>query len=291
MNRLVLAIFAFLSIFALIIFPVLGQTPAIPNPSPTPSVSPTPPQSPERHFVQHIFHDQAVIWTTPFRFDKGDTKWLLPSGLGMAALLATDHNTSAWVDRNGGLPGFSRDVSWGGKAYVTGGVAAAFYLAGRATHNKRARETGVLAAEALIDTGIVTEVLKFSAQRLRPNSENGTGEFWDGGSSFPSGHSSSVWSVATVIAYEYKDHPLIKYGAFAAATAVSLSRYSGRNHFLSDIVVGSAIGFGIGRYVFRNYHEDDPVQPVNKTTWLKPTIVPYYDGRARVYGGSLIWRL
>jgi membrane-associated phospholipid phosphatase len=241
--------------------------------------------------VQHIFHDQAVIWTTPFRLDKGDTKWLLPFGLGTAALLATDHNTSAWVDRNGGLPVFSHDVSWAGKAYVTGGVAAAFYLAGRATHNKRARETGVLAAEALINTGIVTEELKFSAQRLRPNSENGTGEFWDGGTSFPSGHSSAVWSVATVIAYEYKDHPLIKYGAFAAATAVSLSRYSGRNHFLSDIVVGSAIGFGIGRYVFRNYHDDDPVPPGTKTTWLKPTIVPYYDGRARVYGGSLIWRL
>ena len=126
----------------------------------------------------------------------------------------------------------SRDVSWFGKAYTTGGVAAGFYVVGRLTHNAKARETGLLAGEALIDTGIVTKVLKLAAQRSRPNSDNGDAEFFEGGSSFPSGHASSVWSVATVIAYEYKRNPWIKYGAFAAATAVSMSRYSGRNHFL-----------------------------------------------------------
>ena len=47
---------------------------------------------------------------------------------------------------------------------------------------------------------------------------------------------------------------LIKYGAFAIATAVSLSRYSGRNHFMSDVLVGSSIGFLIGRFVFKQHH-------------------------------------
>lgn len=287
--------FAFVSFLAFISFPAIAQTPTTPTPTPiaTPAqtVSPTPPINLEKHFVKNIIRDQAVIWTTPFRLDKGDTRWLLPFTLGTAALVATDPHTSAWIDRNGGLPVFSHDVSWAGKAYVTGGVAAAFYLAGRATHNYRARETGILAAQALIDTGIVTEVLKVSTQRLRPSAENGTAEFWDGGSSFPSGHSSTVWSVATVIAYEYKDNPWIRYGAFAAATAVSLSRYSGRNHFLSDIVVGSAIGFGIGRHVFRTYHVDNPSPTGKPTTKLMPTFLPYYDGRTRTYGGSLVWRL
>ena len=266
-----------------------AQSSVIPHASPSSAVKPTP--SLEKNFIRNILHDQKMIWTSPFRLDSDDAKWLLPLAGVTAVTLATDSHTSAWVDRRGGLPVFSHDVSWAGKAYVTGGIAGAFYLAGRSFHNQRASETGVLAAQALIDTGIVTEVLKLSTGRLRPNSENGTGEFLDGGSSFPSGHASSVWSLATVIAYEYKDKPLVRYGAFAAATAVSMSRYSGRNHFLTDIVIGSAIGFGIGRYVYRSYHQEDLGLPAKTTTRLIPTFIPYYDGRTHTYGGSLIWRL
>jgi membrane-associated phospholipid phosphatase len=277
---------------------------ATPSPSPTiaPVSAPAPtavlkrPASPERHFVKNIIHDQASIWTSPFRLRPGDYKWFVPLGLGTAAMIATDRETSSWVQRNGGLPIISRDVSWAGKAYVTGGIAGAFYVAGLATHNRRARETGLLSAEALIDTGIVTRVLKFAAQRPRPNSDNGRGRFFTGGNSFPSGHASTVWAVATVIAYEYQDNPWIKYGAYAGATAVSMSRYSGRNHFLSDIVIGSALGFGIGRFVYRKHHDrtiDDPdvTVPPKPTTKLMPTIIPFYDGRTRTIGGTLAWSL
>ncbi|MGI8813471.1 MAG: phosphatase PAP2 family protein [Pyrinomonadaceae bacterium] len=293
------AMTAFVSVllFAGSHFSVLGQDTA-PAASPTPATSTTNAKparniSPEKHFIKNIIHDQTSIWTSPFRLNAKDYKWMVPFGLGTAALIVTDRHTSAWVDRNGGLPVVSKDVSWAGKAYVTGGVAGAFYLAGLATHDQRARETGVLAAEALIDTGIVTQVLKFATQRPRPNADNGHGRFFTTGNAFPSGHASTVWSVATVIAYEYHDHPFIRYGAYAGAIAVSMSRYSGRNHFLSDIVVGSAIGFGVGRFVYRKHHVkeiDDPdAVPTRTTTKLMPTIVPYYDRRRRTYGGSLAW--
>ena len=277
---------------------------ASPNTKPTPATVSTPAPQPspspsaylEKHFFRNIIHDQASIWTSPFRLRPDDYKWFVPLGVGTAALIATDRETSSWVQRNGGLPILSRDVSWAGKAYVTGGIAGAFYVGGLATHNRRARETGLLSAEALIDTGIVTRVLKFATQRPRPNDDNGRGRFFTGGNSFPSGHSSTVWSVATVIAYEYQKNPWIKYGAYAAATAVSMSRYSGRNHFLSDIVVGSAIGFGIGRFVYRKHHDpaidaSDVVAPTKPTTKLMPTIIPFYDGRSRTIGGTLAWSL
>jgi len=290
----VLAIFLSL----LLVSHVSAQVPAT---TPTPDAgtvkatpSPTPRSSLERHFIQNVIRDQGVIWTAPFRPRNYESKWSIPLGFGMAGLIATDRYTSGWVDRNGGLPVVSKDVSWLGKAYVTGGIAGAFYVTGRLTHNAKARETGILAAQALIDTGIVTRVLKFATQRPRPNVDDGSAEFWDGGDSFPSGHSSTVWSVATVIAYEYKDNPWIKYGAFAAATAVSMSRYSGRNHFLSDIVGGSALGFLIGRYVVNRYHDPDIdiTDPKPKpTTWLHPDITPYYSARAHVYGAGLTWHL
>lgn len=232
-----------------------------PSPSPTPTVAPTPQVSPtpapalEKQFFKNILRDQMAIWTSPFRLRGEDAKWLVPLGAATTVLIGTDSRTSSFVSRNGSLPAASRITSIGGSAYTTGGIAAGFYLVGRATNNRKARETGLLAVEALINSSIVTQGLKFATQRPRPNYDNNRGRFFKGGNSFPSGHATSVWSVATVIAYEYKDRPLVRYGALAAATMVSLSRYSGRNHFLSDALIGSSIGYLIGRYVFKTHHQ------------------------------------
>src|SRR5262249_31882423 len=150
----------------------------------------------------------------------------------------------------------SHDISDIGSLYVTGGIAAGFYVTGRISHNERARETGLLAGEALIDTGIVASALKLVSQRQRPPKDNSSGEFWDGGSSFPSGHAITSWALAEVIAEEYgQNRPLVRVGAYGFAAAISISRYTGRNHFLSDVLVGSTMGFLIGRYVYKQHHD------------------------------------
>src|ERR1044072_4823379 len=65
-------------------------------------------------------------------------------------------------------------------------------------------------------------------------------EFFDGGNSFPSGHSTQAWAVATVIANEYHDRRMVQVAAYGAATAVSVARFTGQKHYLSDVVAGSA---------------------------------------------------
>ena len=216
--------------------------------------TPTPAPTPKIGFARNVARDQKSIWLSPFHLKRDDLKWLVPLAAATTALIVSDRKTSAWVKRNGSLPHASRDVSFGGGVYAEAGVVAGFYLIGNAVHDRRASETGKLAAEALIDTSIVTEVLKLSTQRMRPDDSTGRGLFFKHGSSFPSGHSASAWAVATIVASEYKDRPLIKYGAFILAAAISMSRYSGRNHFLSDVVIGSSIGYGIGRFVYRTHH-------------------------------------
>lgn len=218
------------------------------------SATPTPSPTPKANFFKSVAHDQKTIWLSPFRLKREDAKWLVPLGLTAAALIATDRHTSAWVDRNGSLIKVSNKVSLGGSAYTTAGIAAGLYLLGRSTHNEHTEQTGKLSIEALIDAGIVATVLKYSFGRSRPNVGSGDGRFFSGGRAFPSGHATAAWAIATVIAYEYKDRPLIKYGAFALAAAISMSRFSGRNHFLGDVFAGSAIGFGIGRYVYTTNH-------------------------------------
>ncbi len=273
------------------------SVPPTPSPAPVVSATPTPAATPslERRFLKNVLKDQYSIWTSPIHLRRGDARWLAPLGGATIAFFATDKRTAAALDNNPTRLQISRDVSQFGTGYAVGGTAAAFYIVGRVTHNQRARETGILAAEALIDTGIVTQTLKFAAQRPRPLAKDGSGGFFDGGNSFPSGHSSSIWSLAAVIDGEYgKRHKLVRYGVYGLAAAVSVSRYTGRNHFLSDILVGSAIGYGIGHFVYVRHHDAslDAPDGTRKTTKLEkyfPLISPQYDGRKRIYGANLTW--
>jgi membrane-associated phospholipid phosphatase len=276
---------------------------AQPSPSPTPQVKPTP--SPERRFFSNILRDQGAIWTSPFHAVRGDAKWLAPLGGAAALLFATDRHTGGEMIEGGDNPTrlrISRDISRGGEVYTTGGIAAAFYFVGRATDDARARETGLLGAEALIDSGIVVTVLKTVSRRQRPPTDNASGEFFSGGTSFPSGHAISAWSLATVVASEYgHDRPLVRFGVYGLATAVSLSRFTGRKHFLSDVLVGSALGYGIGRFVYVKRHDPSLDESLDGDSAQSssvvrskffPAIAPRFNGgarREREYGVALAW--
>jgi hypothetical protein len=279
---------------------------------PVPRAAPSPTPSKERRFFADIVHDQRAIWTSPFHLGRGDSKWLAPLGISTAALIASDQETGELsYDRR--RVSVSRDISFAGSVYSTGGLAAAFYRAGRATGNARARETGLLGGEALINSALVYSVLKNVSQRPRPTQDGAHAEFFDGGHSFPSGHAASAWALATVIANEYHDRRAVQIGAYGLAAAVSVSRYTGRNHFLSDVLVGSAIGYGIGRYVYRTHHDptldasctdagkEDEADSYGATnshaetgresahSKLVPFVVPSFSRARREYGLDLAW--
>lgn len=267
-----------------------AQTP-LTSPSPTPQ--PAKPPTLESQFLKNVLHDQEAIWTFPFHLHGRDARWLAPLGLGAAALIATDRRTGDEVAESVGQRNASRIVSYAGSTYGVGGIAATFYFFGRARHDERARETGLLGAEALIDSGIVVTALKEITQRKRPLTGPDRGDFFDGGSSFPSGHSIEAWSLATVVANEYHDHRWVQVGAYGIASAVSIARFTGSNHYLSDVLVGSAAGYGIGRYVYRTHHraKKDSVDEEESRSGSKlfPLIAPEYSRRARDYGVALAW--
>jgi membrane-associated phospholipid phosphatase len=272
---------------------------AFPSPSPTPQAKPTP--SLESHFVKNVLDDQRAIWLSPFRVGRGDAKWLLPVGSAAAVLFATDRHTGGEAEEGGSNSArvrISNDFSQLGSFYATGGIAAAFYFVGRAKDDARARETGLLGAEALVDSGIVVTALKSVARRQRPTTDHASGEFFSGGTSFPSGHSISAWSLAAVVAGEYGHHrPALRFAVYGLAAAVSLSRYGGRNHFLSDVLVGSAVGYGIGHYVYLKRHDPTLDGEPEKHSVLRskyfPAIAPRFGGdgtrKGREYGALLAW--
>ena len=249
------------------------------TPSPTPSL--------EHEFFKNILRDQKAIWTAPFHLDRSDAKWAIPAGVGFMALITTDRITGDDIFNSNRQVRVSQDVSYLGSVYGLGAAATTFYLIGRKKDNYRARETGLLSAEALINSMIVSGTLKIITQRARPIAGNERSEFFDGGSSFPSGHSTQAWAVAAVVASEYKHRPAVQIAAYGIASAVSVARFTVKKHYLSDVVAGSALGYGIGKFVYNKHHLDEADGAITKSAWLM--ITPQYNRQARQYGVALTW--
>ena len=261
-----------------------GLTVRAQTPSPTPSL--------EHEFFKNILRDQKAIWTAPFRLQRKDAKWAIPAGIGFMALVTTDRITGDEIAESNGQVKASNIVSHIGSVYGLGTVAGAFYLIGRTRNNDRARETGLLSAQALVNSLIVESALKGVTQRGRPFTGRERSEFFEGGNSFPSGHSTQAWAVAAVVASEYKDRRAVQILAYGAATAVSVARFTGQKHYLSDVVVGSALGYTIGKYVYSTHHRQsldstDDDGPVSQS-W-RPMITPQFNRQAHAYGLALTW--
>ena len=267
--------------FVAVVFAIFLSASGAHGQTPTPSPSP---KSLESEFFKNILRDQKAIWLAPLHLQRVDAKWMIPSTMGAMALFTTDRITGDEMREADRQVKASRIVSYAGSVYGIGAVATTFYLVGRNRNNNRARETGILTAEALIDSMIVGGALKEITQRARPLDGRERSEFFDGGHSFPSGHSIQAWSAAAVIANEYHDRKLVQVAAYGIAGAVSVARFTQHKHYLSDVLAGSAAGYFIGRYVYDAHHRDPSV---TQSRW--PTIVPQYDRHARQYGVGLTW--
>ena len=146
-----------------------------------------------------ILHDQIGMWTSPSKARLSDATWLVPLGGLTAALLVTGSDFSRHLSNDPNALSRYRHISEYG-AYSMAGGAGGLYFLGLLTHNEHRRETGFLSGEAAIDSLIAVEALKFATGRQRPLQDNGNGQFWKGGSSFPSEHSAGAWAIAGIVA-------------------------------------------------------------------------------------------
>jgi len=239
--------------------------------------------------LKDLAHDQAGIWTSPLRLNSHDSTWLVPFAGATGAAFAYDQDALRQIGTtNKSLVNKSETVSEFGSPYATFGEAGALYLLGALKHNEHLRETGILGAEAVANASLVAEGLKLATNRERPDDGLGTGRFWPHGtqnysldSSFPSGHAAASWALARVIAAEYPGW-LTKFGAYGFATAISASRITGRQHFPSDVVVGSTFGYLIGGYVVR--HHSLANQDASSYT-----LVPVFDRAQHAYGMTVLF--
>ncbi len=129
------------------------------------------------------------------------------------------------------------------------GAGALAYGLGCGKHNSYIRDTGFKALAAMGAAGTVDLALKLGFDRQFPYTPGSTGKFWGGGRSFPSGHSATSFAFAAVVAHRYPNNRWVKWGAYALATGVSLSRYPAKKHYPSDILIGATLGYVTGAYL------------------------------------------
>ncbi len=210
-----------------------------------------------RNTPLHVLEDQGAIWTSPARIRARDLEWLAPLALATGAAVATDHR--AMRDVVSRDASFNNDNVNASNALIGGFIAApvALFGFGHFKGSEKAREAGILSGEALVDGLVVEQGMKLIFWRERPAVDSGRGRFFQSSagvnSSFPSSHAVLAWATASSIASEYPSR-WTQLFVYSAATGVSLTRVMGQEHFPSDVLVGSAVGWLVGRYVVRHHH-------------------------------------
>ena len=202
-------------------------------------------------YPELVVDDVKHVITAPSRWEKQE--W---QNLGLAALAVA--GTAAIIDRplrdemrrHSGSSRFMRDVERFGAEY-SAGVLGGFFLAGAVGNNDKAMwvaQDGL--AASLIASGMVTPVLKYATGRSRPRDNAGITHFkpFSGNASFPSGHATQAFAVASVISAHYDD-TWVKCSSYTVAGLVGAARSYHDAHFASDVLAGALIGTLVGQSV------------------------------------------
>jgi len=228
-------------------------------------------------FFSAFLHDEGEIWSSPFRISRDQAEVWGGVTLATALVITVDEPISRDVYR------FRNEHLWVqtvspiatqfGQFYVPYSIAVLSCLDGVAFNDDERLETGLLEVQAMFHSGIVVQVLKHLFGRSRPFIDNGKSIWYgprviikryEGGGfspydSFPSGHTITAFSLAEVIAE--RERPWVGVVAYTCAGLCGISRLTQHDHFLSDVVLGGALGVAIGKFEVESHEKNYTISP------------------------------
>ncbi len=235
-----------------------------------------------KSYARSYWTDSKSVVTAPFHWKTGQI-------IAAGAITAGTIGLIAWGDKpiqqffyrnQSTLIAQSSDYFFSplGSGIISIPALGVFFACGVIWKNKKAKETGLKGLEAFVLTAVLTNVIKQVAHRHRPYQDippdplAWDGPFsWDGPygpfgyNSFPSGHSSAVFAVATVIGLEYWNTGWVPAVSFGLAGVTAMYRLAVNDHWASDVLFGSALGLAIGSTVYFNSGKKLQVIPVCST--------------------------
>ena len=154
---------------------------------------------------------------------------------------------------NHGKDGFMTGVEKVGNSlpFVAIGYSAMMFLTSDEESNMGKASYSALAAGGV---GAMSALgLKYMVGRARPSAERGSASFTpmsasNGNTSWPSMHSTVTWAVITPFAKAY-DAPWL----YGVAAVTNVARIGGRDHWFSDTIAGSLLGYAIGNFMWESH--------------------------------------
>src|SRR5665213_2075958 len=187
----------------------------------------------KQYFTSYLKDTRDII-LSPLHCSK--TQWEVGSLVVLTDVLISTQDLKirnfALQNRSHFSDNFSKYVCepWGSGEYSMAAMGL-FYFGGLIYKNDRCKKTALLGSKALLITGGAVEVPKFLFQRHRPFVDAIPYQYnFDGptlkihNNSFPSGHATSSFAIAAIVASEYKDKPAIVIIAYTLAALCGLSR-------------------------------------------------------------------
>ena len=243
--------------------------------------------------ARDFIEDTGRIWSSPFRIKERHVGPLIALAAATAFLIAADEDIrdgfKSYSDGHGWVGDVSPVVTQMGSlgAAATAGI---FFGAGLIFKDERARDTGYLAACAMAQSFLVEQALKGLTGRQRPDVADGA-DHWSGPTGFfkrydpdydglydsvPSGHPATAFSLATVVALQYRRRPWVPILAYTIAAGVGLTRVTMDRHWMSDVFVGAVVGHFVARLVVRSHTRRQRLVPVLGCSGRGITLGFYY---------------
>lgn len=210
-------------------------------------------------YPELLADDVRHVITAPLRWENDDWEnagWDTLAVAGAALILdrpLRDEMRRHAPNNNG----FMLQVERLGAQYAVG-VVGGFYLAGALGENENAMHIAEDSfAASLIASGLITPAIKLVAGRSRPRANVGIYHFKPfsaANASFPSGHTTEAFALASVIANHYEE-TWVTCASYSIAGLVGIARTYHDAHFASDVVAGAIIGTLVGKSV-ASYNRD-----------------------------------
>ncbi len=207
-------------------------------------------------FPAIIADDFKYIATAPSRWETrewGNLGWAALAVAGTAVI--ADRPVRDFMRRQTPGNAFLDKVENFGQTYALG-VMGGFYLAGKITDNEKSVNVAQNLVAASLISATINQTLKIAVNRSRPRDDLGISHFQgytglNNNSSFPSGHTTEAFTLASVIATHYED-AWVTYTAYSVAGLVGVARMYHNAHFASDVVASAFIGTYVGKSIV--YH-------------------------------------
>ena len=234
-------------------------------------------------YGKRFWGDLTELPTKPAKWSSG--QWLLAGGVVAATggSLFVDDKVADFYDchRIEDLRDVSNAVTHFGDSKYQVPLISGFWAAGYVLGDMQMRKIAADAAEAsIIAAFIINPPLNYVTGRALPSSEESPSNFrpftWHR-YSFPSGHSAAAFALASVLdvdlreTFGYWHTPVV----YAGALCVAQSRLYDRKHYLSEVILGGAIGWAIGNWVASKDRTPRPADPQKKPDL---TLAPYHYG-------------